>query len=341
MRAMDAFNEPFWNLDQLLAWMISRAPEAVQFARIGNDPRDAKTLRQIRMFAELAARRTAKEGRNIKEELWAASGLDRSSYQETHSLHPSSPKERALRRFCEQLPLQTELLMEEALTRTGRARLMIRGLNLVEPEKLRSLLKEVLADNSVQQPPREVAVSIFPHHDYLLWLFRKGALEGKGYLPGELLSVEISPADWAGLEIAISEDTQRLGVWRIGRTVNVKRGLDIDSKAIQKRRIDRLLGREGLHPGVGDIENVRVQRDEIMKEFAANTPTRRDMVKRLSDDDIRTLIRAEAKKSGRRPPIRFWCNCAEMREGGVTKERFERVWRELYPYPERGRRPKA
>jgi hypothetical protein len=105
--------------------MISRAPEAVQFARIGNDPRDAKTLRQITMFAELAARRTAKEGRNIKEELWAASGLDRSSYQETHSLHPSSPKERALRRFCEQLPLQTELLTEEALTRTGRARLMI------------------------------------------------------------------------------------------------------------------------------------------------------------------------------------------------------------------------
>jgi hypothetical protein len=123
--ARDAFNEPFWNLDQLLAWMISRAAEAVQFARIGNDPRDAKTLRQITMFAELAARRTAKEGRNIKEELWAASGLDRSSYQETHSLHPSSPKERALRRFCEQLPLQTELLIEEALTRTGRARLMI------------------------------------------------------------------------------------------------------------------------------------------------------------------------------------------------------------------------
>ena len=62
---MNAFEEPFWNLDQSRAWMISRAPEAVQFARIGNDPRDMKESWQIKRFAELAARRTEKEGRNI------------------------------------------------------------------------------------------------------------------------------------------------------------------------------------------------------------------------------------------------------------------------------------
>ena len=285
---MNAFEEPFWNLDQLCAWMISRAPEAVQFARIGNGPRDMKESLQIKRFAELAARRTEKEGRNIKEELWAASALDRSTYQKSYSLPPLSPKERALREFCEKLPLETELFMEEALTRIGRARLKISGLDQVEPEKLRSLLKEVLADNAVQEPPREVVVSIFPCRDYLLWLFRKGALVGKGHLPGEPLSVEISPANWAGLEIAISEDTQRLGVWRIGRPANVKRG------------IDRLLVREELHPGAGDIENVRVQRDEILKEFPERVPRAQNLQekKSVSDDAARELIREIASKNG-------------------------------------------
>ncbi len=269
--------------------MISRALEAVQFARIGNDPRDMKEYWQIKRFAELAARRTEKEGRNIKEELWAASGLDRSFYQKNYSLPPVSPKERALREFCEKLPLETELFMEEALSRIGRARLKTRGLDQVEPEKLRSLLKEVLADNAVQEPPREVVVSIFPYRDYLLWLFRKGALVGKGHPPGAPLSVEILPADWAGLEIAISEDTQRLGVWRIGRPANAKRG------------IDRLLGCEGLRPGAGDIENVRVQRDEILKEFPERTPRaqNRQQVKPLSDAAALELIReAASKKDG-------------------------------------------
>jgi len=162
---MNAFEEPFWNLDQLRAWMISRAPEAAQFARISHDASDTKTARLIGRFAELAARRTATKGRNIKEELWAASGLDRSSYQKTYSLPPSSPEERALWKFCETLPLETELLMEEALSRTSRAILTIRGLDQVEAiltirgldqvetEKLRLLLKEFLAAEAVQEPP--------------------------------------------------------------------------------------------------------------------------------------------------------------------------------------------
>jgi hypothetical protein len=287
MLAMNAFEEPFWNLDQLRAWMISRAPEAVQFARIGNDPRDMKESWQIKRFAELAARRMAKEGRNIKEELWAASGLDRSTYQKNYSLLPVSPKERALREFCEKLPLETELFMEEALTRIGRARLKIMGLDQVEPEQLRSLLKQVLAANPVQGPPQEIVVGPFPYLHYLLWLFRKGALVGIGNLRGEPLAQEISLADWAGLEIAISEDTQRLGVWRIGRPAKVKRG------------IDRLLGREDLHPGAGDIENVRVRREEILREFPARTPRPQNLqeVKPLSDAAARQLIEDAANQN--------------------------------------------
>jgi hypothetical protein len=320
MLAMNAFEEPFWNLDQLLAWMISRAPEAVQFARIGNVSRDTKTSRLIRRFAELAALRAAKNGRNIEEELWAASGLDPESYQKTRSFYSPSPKERALRGFCEKRLLETELFMEEALTRIGRARLMIRGLDRVEPERLRSLLKDVFADNAVQEPPREVVVSLFPYRDYLLRLFRKGALVASGNLPGKR-ALEISLAEWAGLEIAEGDNTHRLGVWRVGRTAN--------------RSV--ILARKGLHPDAGDVENVRVQREEILKVFPANASTR----KQLSDDEIRSMIRAEEVKSGGPPTIRFWNKCAKMNEGGATRDRYQRILRELYPSPKRGRRQKA
>ena len=285
---MNAFEEPFWNLDQLLAWMISRAPEAVQFARIGNVSRDTKTSRLIRRFAELAALRAAKKSRNIEEELWAASGLDPESYQKTRSFYSPSPKERALRGFCEKRPLETELFMEEALTRIGRARLMIRGLDRVEPERLRSLLKDVFADNAVQEPPREVVVSLFPYLDYLLRLFRKGALVASGNLPGKR-ALEISLAEWAGLEIAEGDNTHRLGVWRVGRTANVKHGAD------------RLILSTGLYPGAGDIENVCVQRDGILKEFPERTPRTQtpQEVKPLSDDAARELIwEAASKKHG-------------------------------------------
>jgi hypothetical protein len=287
MRAMNAFEGPFWNLDQLLAWMISRAPEAVQFASIDNVSRDTKTSRLIRRFAELAALRAAKNGRNIEEELWAASGLDPESYQKTRSFYSPSPKERALRGFCEKRPLETELFMEEALTRIGRARLMIRGLDRVEPERLRSLLKDVFADNAVQEPPREVVVSLFPYRDYLLRLFRKGALVASGNLPGKR-ALEISLAEWAGLEIAEGDNTHRLGIWRVGRPANAKRG------------IDRLLGREDLHPGTGDIENVRIQRDEILKEFPEKKPRAQNLqeVKPLSEAAARQLIEDVANQNG-------------------------------------------
>jgi hypothetical protein len=319
---MNAFEEPFWNLDQLLAWMISRAPEAVQFARIGIVSRDTKTSRLIRRFAELAALRAAKKGRNIEEELWAASGLDPESYQKTRSFYSPSPKECALRGFCEKRPLETELFMEEALTRIGRARLMIRGLDRVEPERLRSLLKDVFADNAVQDPPREVVVSLFPYRDYLLRLFRKGALVASGNLPGKR-ALEISLAEWAGLEIAKGDNTHRLGIWRVGRTANVKHGAD------------RLILSTGLYPGAGDIESVRVQRDGILKEFPERTPQAASS--QLSDEDIKKLIRTEAARIGKCPTIRWWNGNAEMIQGGVTRVRYKDVLRGLYPDPKRGR----
>ena len=232
-----------------------------RLSRYENVPANKKICR-IGGFAR------GKKGRNIEEELWAASGLDPESYQKTRSFYSPSPKERALRGFCEKRPLETELFMEEALTRIGRARLMIRGLDRVEPERLRSLLKDVFADNAVQEPPREVVVSLFPYLDYLLRLFRKGALVASGNLPGKR-ALEISLAEWAGLEIAEGDNTHRLGVWRVGRTIRQpydSRGSRVDLKAVQKRGADRIImitNNKTSYPGAGDIENVRVQRNGI------------------------------------------------------------------------------
>ena len=160
---------------------------------------------------------------------------------------------------------------------------------------------------------------------YLLRLFRSECLAATGNLPNETLARKISPADWAALEIAISDDTYRLGVWRVG----------VEARAADACR-PWLKVRHSA--GAGDIENVRIQREGILKAFPEIMPTQCGAATRFSDDDIRSLIRAEEEKLGDRPPIRFWQNCAEMHEGGVTRERFQTIWRDLYPSPKKGRR---
>jgi len=94
--------------------------------------------------------------------------------------------------------------------------------------------------------------------------------------------VEILPAHWASFKIAISDDMRRLGVWRIGRTAN--------------RSV--LLARKCLHPGAGDIENVRVQREGILKLFPANAPI--DEKSEQADGE-----RPSMNKGGR-PPVVDW-----------------------------------
>jgi len=149
-------------------------------------------------------------------------------------------------------------------------------------------------------------ISLFPYRDYLLRLFRKGDLVASGNLPGELPR-EISLADWADLEIAEGGDTHRLGVWRVGRTIRQPydwRGSEVDLKGVQKRGADRIImirNNKTSYPGAGDIENVRVQRDGILKEFPERTPRAQNLheVKPLSDDAARELIwEAASKKDG-------------------------------------------
>lgn len=57
-----------------------------------------------------------------------------------------------------------------------------------------------------------------------------------------------------------------------------------------------------------------------------------------TNDELTAWIREREKKGGARPPIRAWGeNKALMTNRGVTKQRFENLWHELYPSPVKGR----
>jgi hypothetical protein len=312
MLAMNAFEEPFWNLDQLLAWALWRDRELVNFASGG------------RTWHEIGDRAFATALRKKNRDLWTASGFDRTPYRREVKVFPSSQESLALKIRMATLSFRESHPVRWALEARGTAEERS-AIDRIESAELRQLVEAALSVPEAHGPYQLVEHFPFPIEQYLLLLFRSGRLAATGNLPNEIRALKLSPDDWAGLEIGISDDTRRLGVWRIGRTAN--------------RSV--ILARKGLHPGSGDIENVRVQREEILKVFPANASTRSGMEKKLSDGEIRSMIRAEAEKSGGPPTNRFWNKCAEMREGGVTRDRYRRILRELYPSSKRGRRQKA
>jgi hypothetical protein len=134
------------------------------------------------------------------------------------------------------------------------------AIDRIESAELRQLVEAALSVPEAHGPYQLVEHFPFPIEQYLLLLFRSRRLVATGKLPNETLTKEITPPNWAALEIAISENTGRLGVWCI-RTAN------------RSDNMRRILGREGLHCGAGDLENVRVQRTEVLEVFPTNAPT--------------------------------------------------------------------
>lgn len=63
-----------------------------------------------------------------------------------------------------------------------------------------------------------------------------------------------------------------------------------------------------------------------------------DGAARMSDDQVRDWIKQRETKNGRRPPIRTWEEDKLFFQArGVTKSRFESMWKKLYPNSDRGR----
>jgi hypothetical protein len=70
---MDAFLEPFWNLDQIRGWAETRDPEIVRAAEWSRYGAPKKTL-EIAIRTTHMATAILRDGRDIDGEMWAASG---------------------------------------------------------------------------------------------------------------------------------------------------------------------------------------------------------------------------------------------------------------------------
>lgn len=275
---MDGFKEPFWSLDQLRDWALFRDRDLMNVAGTARTQPDIYHCAYVN-----AVIKNRKERRDIQHELWIASGFDRTRFRGTRDEFPRSQEQRALERKRLTLSRLDQLLLRGALgMREGDEEEGSAAIERISSAEVRELVKIVRSSPEIQGPFRRVDYFHFPIEKYLLCLFRSGHLAASGNVPNEPRAMKILPEDWAALEIAASEDTRRLGVWRIGRTPT---------------RSNNPL-RKGLYPGNGDIENVRIGRKQILAIFPENTPTRDGATIEVSDDAALAVIRAAMDANG-------------------------------------------
>jgi len=181
---MDAFLEPYWNLDQVKAWAETRDPELVRFATASLEQGAPKSTAQIGICSIQRATKVKLDGRDVAAELWAASGL-------TPRILPYD------------IPPQVVLAWVRAQA---------------EGNPFVFFSKDLVAHKTETDGPSEILAhrEEFPTITYLLILFRADRLRAIGFLSGNPRAYEFSSLDWAGLEIAVCGDPPRLGVRRIG-----------------------------------------------------------------------------------------------------------------------------
>jgi hypothetical protein len=268
---LDEFLEPFWNLEQVRAWAETRDPELVRFAAIPKEGRGKHSFEIAARCVHAAATR-AKNGRDVGAELWIASGWTPPSQRfamppmaqkladeigfpaylailnkDVQIHYPKRPQTDALLALLAAAPESEGSLMNElarAYSKSTSGFMSDSRLARLSPE-LRRVAVDYFSTLEPHGPPDVFIRGTFPTIRYLEHLFRTGALSVTANLPGEPKAYELTKADWAGLEIACGGDSKRLGVWRIGK-VNVA--------------------------GRGDFENVRVERESVLKVFPANSP---------------------------------------------------------------------
>jgi len=291
---VDAFKNPFWNLDQVIVWAQTRDQELVRLAAFP----ERHTL-EIAAKAWRLKERAKEKSRDIEAELWAASGWEPPSQSDLESRKmensvrilglppyafdssvgavqfawPADPATLALIEAWREADREEQEALQSLFGDRSRSEEYV----LVDPsferipEKMKRLVRDFVARPEVQGPPQRVVFHSFETEKYTLFLLRSGRLTSTGNLLGETSSREISSADWAGLEILVSQDKARLGVWKIGK---VSHGVE------------------------GDIENLRVRRDKILEAFPVDAPKQtldqvlRDAAKRR--DGTLTQANAEA-----------------------------------------------
>jgi hypothetical protein len=284
---MRAFDAPWWELDQVVAWADAREREAVSFAAFGGGGLSFPPPTQnIAIWTAETAANAAKGGRDINAELWAASGWPVFMQHRTSAINSSADARLfKLSLSCPELSEANTLI--EAYTNASDddrfvLNMLFRGdsyerdiprlstMAYLSPE-LRAFVRAYCAR---VEPPADFGdqrLGRFPTTNYVLHLLRMGRLLGRVCLLGETLGRDLMPDDWAMLEIAPGGLYDRLCVWR---------------------RFPPTKDRNG------DIERVRVRRGEVLKEFPSEPPPREEPSKEASDEDARRIIREAMAANG-------------------------------------------
>jgi hypothetical protein len=137
--------------------------------------------------------------------------------------------------------------------------------------ELRAFVRAYCARVEPQADLRGETLGGFPTTNYVQHLLRMKRLFGRGCLPGEVLTRDVTAEDWATLIVAPGGFYERLCVWR---------------------RFPPANDREG------DLERVRVRRAEVLNEFPPDLPPRQKSSKEASDDDARRIIREAIAANG-------------------------------------------
>jgi hypothetical protein len=311
---MQAFDELWWDHDQLVAWAETREREALEYAAFGVGglrlpPSTQKIADWIR---ETASRMGA---RDINAELWAASkwppqiegrSTRTKSFEEALA-RPELPEAAALvaayfgaeknDRFFLRLIFDGSILFENEQDIPSSHPTMAH-LSL----EMRELVRSYCARSEPRPSQGSRPLQKFPTAAFVLRLLREGRLTARGHLLGEPLARELSSDDWASLEIEVGGRHNRLCVWR------------------------------ALPPATdrnGDIEKVLVRRAEVLKEFPPAPPPREVFAQEASDDDARHVIQEALPRNSGFLSQKKGAEIVRAKFPSITKERAMKLVKEL------------
>jgi hypothetical protein len=283
---MDPSLEPYWTVEEIAVWARCRDPVVVYLLKTpASDGRHAERNMYLDLRIAGAAMAARGRGRNIERELWEAWGhptplsslvapyfaSDMQRGAESRTSNDFAPEWLALAGAYGKTSLSDQRGVADVLDLAAASRSNFE-LAAQLPLPFDVLVGNVLAtrkdeDSSFGYQP------LFPAVGYLLEILRSGRFKAVGNLPNEPLARELSIEDWHGLTIANASDSGRLRVWRLTNTQRF---------------------------GYGDIENVRVARDAVLKAFPADPPpTPKPVPIHATDEDARRVIRdAMASRDG-------------------------------------------
>jgi hypothetical protein len=320
---MQAFDELWWDHDQVVAWADTRRREAVEYAAFGvGGLRLPPPTQKIADWTRDTASRMG--ARDINAGLWAASKWP--SLMGGRSTRAKSFEETLAR---PELPEAAALVAAYSLAEENERfflSLIFDGPTLFENEhdipsshppmaylspEMRELVRAYCARSEARSSQGSRPLQKFPTAAFVLRLLREGRFTARGHRPGEPLAQGLSSDDWASLEIQVGGWHNRLCVWRTLPPVADRNG---------------------------DIEKVLVRRAEVLKEFPPDPPPREVSVQEVSDDDARHVIQEALSRNGGFLSQKKGAEIVRAKFPGFNKKRAMELVKELTRNTKRGPR---